>query len=53
MADDGSVRIYHPPETKVKSALRALGSSVSNLIFNDAEGNDLWIASGKSVRPQD
>ncbi|PAV23878.1 WD40 domain containing protein [Pyrrhoderma noxium] len=48
-SDDGSVRIYHPPETKVKSALRALGGSISNLIFNDAEGNDLWIASGKSV----
>lgn len=48
-SDDSSVRVYHPPETKVKFALRGLGDSVSNLIFNDPEGSDLWVASGKSI----
>ncbi|OCB86785.1 WD40 repeat-like protein [Sanghuangporus baumii] len=51
--DDGSVRLYKPPESKVQKAIRGLGASISSVLFcgraDDEDKLDIWIASGKSV----
>ncbi|KAL5511180.1 hypothetical protein ACEPAH_4395 [Sanghuangporus vaninii] len=52
-SDDGSVRLYKPPESKVRKAVRGFGASISSILFcgpgDDEDKLDVWIASGKSV----
>ncbi|KAL5489846.1 hypothetical protein ACEPAI_4678 [Sanghuangporus weigelae] len=52
-SDDGSVRLYNPPESKVRKAVRGLGASISSISFcgpgDDEDKLDIWIASGKIV----
>ncbi|KAL5529677.1 hypothetical protein ACEPAG_5662 [Sanghuangporus baumii] len=52
-SDDGSVRLYKPPESKVRKAVRGLGISISSILFcgtgDDEDKLDIWIASGKSI----
>ncbi|TDL24850.1 WD40 repeat-like protein [Rickenella mellea] len=48
--DDGSVRFYNPPETKVVKAIRGLGASISSIVFaQDEVPGAIWAASGKQV----
>lgn len=49
LSDDGCIRFYNPPDTKVKKAIRGLGASVSSVAFNK-KSNNIWIASGPNVR---
>ncbi|EJD02384.1 WD40 repeat-like protein [Fomitiporia mediterranea MF3/22] len=48
-SDDGSVRLYQPPEQKVQKAIRGLGTSVSNVLFHTEDGKEIWVAAGKNV----
>jgi len=47
-SDDGSVRIYSSPYSKVKRAIRNLGDPVSGAVFA-GQPECLWIASGRSL----
>ena len=48
MLDDGSVRLYNLPDTKVLKAIRGL-ESVSGIVFGSAESKALFVAAGHSV----
>jgi len=52
-SDDGSLRLYHPPDTKVVKAIRALNSEISSVIAvapNSTDGcGHIWVACGSSV----
>ncbi|KLO13509.1 WD40 repeat-like protein [Schizopora paradoxa] len=49
-SDDGSVRIYSSPYTKVKKAVRNLGETVSGLVFaGQSDSECLWIAAGRTL----
>ena len=49
--DDGVVRIYNTPYTKVNYAIRNLGDSVSGLLFSTSKADtDIIIACGRTVR---
>lgn len=47
--EDGTVRRYDLPETKVRKALMGLGSGVSWIRFEGKEKN-AWLACGLQVR---
>ena len=50
--DDGSLRLYCPPDNKVVRAIRGLGSEVSSAISvtqNNSGFGHVWIACGSSV----
>jgi len=52
MEDDGSLRLYNLPETKVCKAVRGLGSDVSSIAWvcaSGAEIGDVWVAAGQKV----
>jgi hypothetical protein len=48
--DDGSLRLYHLPDTKVVQAIRGLGSEVSSVSAMMPNSSDIWVACGSSVR---
>ena len=52
--EDGSVRRFDLPETKVQKALIGGGRSISWIRFSSArgEGNRVWLATGMEVRIQ-
>jgi hypothetical protein len=50
--DDGSLRLYCPPDTKVVRAIRGLDSEVSSVISvtpNNGGFGHVWVACGSSV----
>jgi hypothetical protein len=50
-SEDGTVRVYEPPYSKVSKAVRNLGSEISSLVFSAGakrEG-DIWIACEQHV----
>lgn len=47
-SDDGTVRLYHPPYSKVSKAVRNLGCEISSLAFSPG-GRDIWVACGQRV----
>jgi hypothetical protein len=50
--DDGSLRLYCPPDTKVVRAIRGLDSEVSSVISvtpNNGDLGHIWAACGSSV----
>ena len=50
--DDGSLRLYCPPDTKVVRAIRGLDSGVSSVISvtpNNSSFGHVWVACGSSV----
>lgn len=52
MKDDGSVRLYDLPETKVRKAVRGLGSDVSSIAWAHSLGTEIgniWVAVGQKV----
>ena len=52
MKDDGSIRLYNLPETKVCKAVRGLGSDVSSIAWVHPSGTEvgsIWIAAGRKV----
>ncbi|KAF9645295.1 WD40 repeat-like protein [Thelephora ganbajun] len=51
-ADDGSLRLYNLPETKVYKAVRGLGSDVSSIAWMHSPGTEIgniWVAAGQKV----
>ena len=48
-ADDGSIRLYKLPDTKVVQAVRGLDDTVSGIVFGSSEGNAVFAAAGHSV----
>ncbi|KAH9048141.1 WD40-repeat-containing domain protein [Lactarius hengduanensis] len=52
-SDDGSIRLYRLPDTKVVKAIRGLGSEVSSIaVMAPRSGGfgDMWVACGSSVK---
>lgn len=52
MKDDGSLRIYNLPETKVYKAVRSLDSDVSSITWAHSPGSEIgnvWVAAGRKV----
>ena len=52
LKDDGSLRLYFPPDTKVVRAIRGLDSEVSSVIPitpNNGGFGHVWVACGSSV----
>ncbi|KAH9063479.1 WD40-repeat-containing domain protein, partial [Lactarius vividus] len=52
-SDDGSIRLYRLPDTKVVKAIRGLGSEVSSIaVMAPKFGGfgDMWVACGSSVK---
>ncbi|KAH9005105.1 WD40-repeat-containing domain protein [Lactarius hatsudake] len=52
-SDDGSIRLYRLPDTRVVKAIRGLGSEVSSIaVMAPRSGGfgDLWVACGSSVK---
>jgi len=52
LEDDGSIRLYRLPDSKVVKAIRGLGSEVSSIAVTGPTSNgfgDMWIACGTSV----
>ena len=52
MEDDGSLRLYNMPETKVQKAVRGLGSDVSSITWVHSPGTEIgniWVAVGQKV----
>ncbi|KAH9079368.1 WD40-repeat-containing domain protein [Lactarius deliciosus] len=52
-SDDGSIRLYRLPDTKVVKAIRGLGSEVSSIaVMAPRSGgfSDIWVACGSSVK---
>ncbi|KAH9966624.1 WD40-repeat-containing domain protein [Russula dissimulans] len=52
-SDDGSLRLYCPPDTKVVRAIRGLGSEVSSVAsVTPTPGNfgHIWVACGRSLK---
>jgi hypothetical protein len=47
--DDGSLRLYRPPDSKVVKAIRGLGSEVSSVTVMMPNSSDIWLACGSSV----
>jgi hypothetical protein len=50
--DDGSLRLYRPPDTKVVKAIRGLNIEVSSVIAvapNTGSFGHVWVACGSSV----
>ena len=50
--DDGSLRLYNLPETKVCKAVRGLGSDVSSIAWahtSETEIGNVWVAAGQKV----
>jgi hypothetical protein len=53
LEDDGSIRLYRLPDTKVVKAIRGLGSEISSIaVMAPKSGGfgDMWVACGNSVR---
>ncbi|KAI9466164.1 WD40-repeat-containing domain protein [Lactarius psammicola] len=53
LEDDGSIRLYRLPDTKVVKAIRGLGSEVSSIaVLAPKSGGfgDVWVACGSSVK---
>ena len=46
-SEDGTVRLYQPPYSKVSKAVRNLGCEISSLVFSP--GGDIWVACGQCV----
>ncbi|KAI9446498.1 WD40 repeat-like protein [Lactarius indigo] len=52
-SDDGSIRLYRLPDTKVVKAIRGLGSEVSSTAFMAPKSGgfgNMWVACGSSVK---
>lgn len=52
-SDDGSIRLYRLPDTKVVKAIRGLGSEVSSIAIMPPKSGgfgDIWVACGNSVK---
>lgn len=52
-SDDGSLRLYCPPDTKVVRAIRGLDSEVSSVISvtsNNGGFGHVWVACGSSIK---
>ena len=49
LQDDGSLRLYRPPDTKVVKAIRGLISEVSSVTAMMPNSSDIWVACGSSV----
>jgi WD40 repeat protein len=52
-SDDGSIRLYRLPDTKVVKAIRGLGSEISSIaVIAPKSGGfgDMWVACGNSVK---
>ena len=52
LEDDGSIRLYRLPDTKVVKAIRGLGSEVSSITAMAPKSGgfgDMWVACGSSV----
>jgi hypothetical protein len=48
--EDGTLRIYEPPYSKVWKAVRNLGSEISCLVFEGSvESRFVWVACGQHV----
>jgi len=50
--DDGSLRLYRPPDTKVIKAIRGLNYEVSSVVAvtpNTGDFGHVWVACGRSV----
>lgn len=52
--DDGSLRVYELPSTRVARAVRSLGHEVSSIVCSKGRNGDklgtVWVASGTRVR---
>ncbi|KAI0256653.1 WD40-repeat-containing domain protein [Lactifluus subvellereus] len=48
--EDGSLRLYRPPDTKVVKAIRGLSSEVSSITAMMPNSSDIWVACGSSVK---
>ncbi|KAA1471221.1 WD40 repeat-like protein [Dentipellis sp. KUC8613] len=51
-SDDGSIRVYHPPETRVVKAIRGLGAEVSCVACVETNPGGLgqaWVAFGRRI----
>ena len=52
VTDDGSLRLYNLPETKVCKAVRGLGSDISSIAWAHSSGTEIgnvWVAAGQKV----
>jgi hypothetical protein len=48
--EDGTLRIYESPYTKVSKAVKNLGSEISSVVFGgSAEAHLIWVACGQHV----
>jgi len=52
---DGSIRLYSPPDVKVRKAIRGLPSEIAALVFERGEERRkyLWAATGNQLRQYD
>jgi len=51
-SDDGSLRLFRPPDTKVVKAIRGLNTEISSVIAvtpNTGGFGHIWVACGSSV----
>lgn len=49
-SEDGTLRIYESPYTKVWKAIRNIGSEISSVVFGSSgESNLVWVACGQYV----
>jgi hypothetical protein len=48
--DDGALRVYESPYTRVWKAVRQLGSEVASVAFTHGNSVSVWVASGRHVR---
>lgn len=51
-SDDGTIRIYQPPEIRVAKAIRGLGAEISSIACSTEPESELgivWLACGKRV----
>ena len=48
--DDGTIRLYRLPDTKVCKAIRGLGTEVSSIAFGSPATSSVWLAVGQHVR---
>lgn len=47
--EDGTLRIYESPYTKVWKAVRNLGSEISSVVFGGSAESLVWVACGQHV----
>ena len=51
-ADDGSIRFYELPDTRVTKAVRGFDNDVSSIVWakRTQQPQEVWIANGSAVR---